>query len=100
MTDETIGRNFLALLAGWRRTWQALLGLTLLLGGNLAATAQTNVFIEQAVIGPTNISFLVRNPVAGSTNFVVQGGTNLGVWSTIPGASVSVVDFGHLQLQL
>jgi CheY-like chemotaxis protein len=100
MKDGITGLNLFTLLAGSRRTWQLLLSLALLLYGNFAAMAQTNVFIEQAVIGPTNISFLVRNPVAGSTNFAVQGGTNLGVWSTIPGASVSVSDFGHLQVQI
>jgi hypothetical protein len=99
MKDATSGCNLFALTDG-RRTGQVLLSLALLFFGNTAATAQTNVFIEQAVIGPTNISFLVRNPVAGSTNFAVQGGTNLGIWSAIPGASVSVVDFGHIQVQI
>jgi len=100
MKNATSGCNFFASLADWRLACRALFSFALLFFGGTAATAQTNVFIEQAVIGPTNISLLVRNPVAGSTNFSVQGGTNLAVWSAIPGASVSVYDFGHIQVRI
>lgn len=100
MKDSAAGYNFFARLANWRLAGQALLSLALLFLGKTSATAQTNVFIEQATFGPTNITFLVRNPVAGSTNFAVQGGTNFGTWSAIPGATISVADFGHLQVQI
>lgn len=80
-------RNVLLALAG------------LILGATLAG-AQTNVLIEQTVFDSSNITFLVRNPVAGSTNFSVVGSTNFTAWSTLPGATVKVVDNGHVQVQI
>jgi hypothetical protein len=99
MKDSTSGGGGFASLADWRSILRAFSSLVLLLLVSTPAAAQTNVFIEQAVVGPTNISFLVRNPMAGSTNFAVQGGTNFGIWNAIPGASVSVFDFGHIKVQ-
>jgi hypothetical protein len=100
MKKSTLPCGQLALAAYLSPVRLAMLALAVLVFGNAAAVAQTNVFIETMVVGSSNLTFLVRNPVAGSTNFTVQGGTNLSIWSAIPGVTVTVVDYGHVQVQL
>jgi len=76
------------------------LAIGLLVLGTAVTFAQTNVVIERLNLEPSEIRFLVKHPVAGSTNFTVQGSTNFGVWSGIPGATVTVLGNGRIELRL
>ena len=76
------------------------LALAMLAFGGPVIFAQTNVSIERMDTEVSQIRVLVNHPVAGSTNFTLQGTTNLGNWSSIPGSTVSVLDNGRIELRI
>lgn len=64
------------------------------------AIAQTNVTIEQLVFEPAQIRVVFKHPIAGSTNFFLQGSSNLTNWTSFPGVTVSVLGLGHVELRM
>ena len=64
------------------------------------ALAQTNVSILSTEIDSSEIRFLVDHPVAGSTNFVLESSSTFTNWTSMVGATVSVVDSGAVQLSI
>lgn len=68
-----------------------------------AQTVRTNVFIEQMGFEAAQIRVLMRHTIAGSTNFILQGITNFNgtaSWASLPGAVLTVVDGGHVELRV
>ncbi len=81
------------------------IGLTfaLLIFSGAAAVAQTNVAIEQLSFESAHIRVMLKHPVAGSTNFTLQGSSNLtsiANWSNLPGGTLTVLDGGHIEFRV